>query len=110
MAFMAINVADQTATMPSPQLGAEMSEDQSIDFWFTTGSTYTYPTVSRLHKVEAASGVSFRWRPFNARAIMQEMDNIPFATKPIKLATCGVTSSDVHRSTGFQSTCQRHIR
>lgn len=63
-----------------------MSANHTIDFWFTIGSTYTYLTVARLHKVEAASGVSFRWRPFNARAIMQEMDNIPFATKPIKLA------------------------
>jgi 2-hydroxychromene-2-carboxylate isomerase len=36
--------------------------------------------------VEAASGIRFRWRPFNARTIMQEMNNVPFATKPIKLA------------------------
>ena len=45
-----------------------------------------YLTVSRLHEVEAANGIRFRWRPFNARAIMQEMNNVPFATKPIKLA------------------------
>jgi 2-hydroxychromene-2-carboxylate isomerase len=36
--------------------------------------------------VERRKGVRFRWRPFNARAIMQEMNNVPFATKPIKLA------------------------
>jgi 2-hydroxychromene-2-carboxylate isomerase len=63
-----------------------MSANNTIDFWFTVGSTYTYLSVSRLHKVETASGTRFRWRPFNARAIMQEMDNVPFATKPIKLA------------------------
>ena len=63
-----------------------MSASDTIDFWFTVGSTYTYLTVSRLHKVQAASGIRFRWRPFNARAIMQEMNNVPFATKPIKLA------------------------
>jgi 2-hydroxychromene-2-carboxylate isomerase len=63
-----------------------MSASNTIDFWFTVGSTYTYLTVSRLHKVEAARGVRFRWRPFNARTIMQEMNNVPFATKPIKLA------------------------
>src|SRR6516162_4092468 len=63
-----------------------MSANNTIDFWFTVGSTYTYLTVSRLHKVQAASGIRFRWRPFNARAIMQEMNNVPFATKPIKLA------------------------
>jgi 2-hydroxychromene-2-carboxylate isomerase len=63
-----------------------MSADNTIDFWFTVGSTYTYLTVSRLQQVEEATGIRFRWRPFNARAIMQEMNNIPFATKPIKLA------------------------
>ena len=63
-----------------------MSSDDAIDFWFMVGSTYTYLTVSRLHKVEAATQIRFRWRPFNVRAIMQEMNNIPFATKPIKLA------------------------
>ena len=67
-------------------LGGLMSADDTIDFWFMVGSTYTYLTVSRLHEVEAASQIRFRWRPFNARAIMQEMDNIPFATKPTKLA------------------------
>jgi 2-hydroxychromene-2-carboxylate isomerase len=63
-----------------------MSSNEVIDFWFMVGSTYTYLTVSRLHQVEASTGIRFRWRPFNVRAIMQEMDNIPFATKPIKLA------------------------
>ena len=63
-----------------------MPESNTIDFWFTVGSTYTYLTASRLHHVEAATGLRFRWRPFNAREIMQEMNNIPFATKPIKLA------------------------
>ena len=67
-------------------LGAAMSANGTIDFWFTVGSTYTYLTVSRLHEVEAASGIRFRSCPFNARAIMQEMNNVPFATKPIKLA------------------------
>ena len=63
-----------------------MSSNKVIDFWFMVGSTYTYLTVSRLHQLEASTGIRFRWRPFNVRAIMQEMDNIPFATKPIKLA------------------------
>jgi 2-hydroxychromene-2-carboxylate isomerase len=63
-----------------------MSSSNTIDFWFMVGSTYSYLTVSRLHQVEAATGIQFRWRPFNVRAIMQEMNNIPFSTKPIKLA------------------------
>src|SRR4051794_21588185 len=52
--------------------GRTMSASNTIDFWFTVGSTYTYLTVSRLHNLEAAAGVRFQWRPFNARAIMQE--------------------------------------
>jgi 2-hydroxychromene-2-carboxylate isomerase len=63
-----------------------MTVGGQIDFWFSIGSTYTYLAVSRLKQVEADKGVSFRWRPFGLRAILQEMDNIPFATKPIKLS------------------------
>ncbi|KAB2912592.1 MAG: 2-hydroxychromene-2-carboxylate isomerase [Hyphomicrobiaceae bacterium] len=62
-----------------------MPRHDEIEFWFSIGSTYTYLTVSRLHQVAAARGVRFRWRPFSVRAIMQEMNNVPFATKPIKL-------------------------
>ncbi len=58
----------------------------SIDFWFSIGSTYTYLTVMRLPSVEASSGVPFVWRPFNVRTIMVEQNNIPFAKKPVKLA------------------------
>ena len=60
-----------------------MSEGE-IDFWFSTGSTYTYLAVSRLDKVAARAGVRFNWRPFSVRAIMREQNNIPFANKPIK--------------------------
>src|SRR4051812_43756621 len=62
-----------------------MASDQ-IDFWFTVGSTYTYLSVMRLAEVQRETGISFRWRPFSARAIMIEMNNVPFATKPIKAA------------------------
>ena len=57
-----------------------------IDFWFSVGSTYTYLAVMRLPDVEQRTGVRFRWRPFSVRTIMREMDNVPFATKPIKMA------------------------
>ena len=58
----------------------------AIDFWFSTGSTYTYLTVSRLQQVEAATGLRINWRPFSVRTLMREQNNIPFATKPIKTA------------------------
>lgn len=57
---------------------------EPIDFWFSIGSTYTYLTVMRIENVAQRSGVSFRWRPFDVRAVMVAMDNIPFSTKPIK--------------------------
>jgi 2-hydroxychromene-2-carboxylate isomerase len=60
-----------------------MSEP-AIDFWYFIGSTYTYLTLMRLAEIEASTGLRFRHRPFNVRAIMREMDNIPFSTKPIK--------------------------
>lgn len=57
---------------------------KDIDFWFSIGSTYTYLTVMRLNKVEQEAGVKVKWRPFNVRALMQEMNNIPFIGKPVK--------------------------
>lgn len=57
-----------------------------IDFWFSIGSTYTYLTVMRLYDVEQQHGVRFNWRPFSVRAIMQEMNNVPFKGKPAKEA------------------------
>ncbi len=63
-------------------MGLEMSSP--IDFWVSIGSTYSYLSIMRLEAVERQSGVTFRWRPFDVRAIMVEMDNIPFSTKPIK--------------------------
>ncbi|MGR3320742.1 MAG: 2-hydroxychromene-2-carboxylate isomerase [Pseudooceanicola sp.] len=57
-----------------------------IEVWISVGSTYSYLTVSRLAAVERETGVSFTWHPFSVREIMLEMDNIPFATKPVKAA------------------------
>ncbi len=55
-----------------------------IEFWFSIGSTYTYLTVSRLKNIEKETGAIFDWRPFSVRALMQEMNNVPFIGKPIK--------------------------
>lgn len=51
---------------------------QMLDFFFFTGSTYTYLTVNRIEHVAEDAGVQVRWRPFSVRAIMREMGNIPF--------------------------------
>jgi 2-hydroxychromene-2-carboxylate isomerase len=55
-----------------------------IDFWFTMGSTYSYLSVMRLR--EKAGDISFRWRPFHLLIILQEMNHVPFADKPAKMA------------------------
>ena len=49
-----------------------------IDFYFSIGSTYTYLTVTRILDVEKKHQVKFSWKPFSVRAIMKEMNNIPF--------------------------------
>jgi 2-hydroxychromene-2-carboxylate isomerase len=59
---------------------------REIDFWFTMGSTYTYLTVMRLGALEKSTGLSFRWRPFHLRVILDEMKHVPFADKPAKSA------------------------
>ena len=60
--------------------------ENSIDFWFTMGSTYSCLTVMRLEKVERATGIAFNWRPFHLLTILSEMKHVPFADKPAKSA------------------------
>lgn len=55
-----------------------------IQFWFSIGSTYSYLTVMRLDAIERRYDVRFDWRPFSVRALMQEMNNVPFVGKPAK--------------------------
>ena len=51
---------------------------KDIDFYFSIGSTYTYLTVTRIMDIEKKHQVRFNWKPFSVRAIMKEMNNIPF--------------------------------
>ena len=51
---------------------------KEIDFYFSIGSTYTYLAVTRIIDVEKENQVKFNWKPFSVRAIMKEMNNIPF--------------------------------
>ena len=51
---------------------------KDIDFYFSIGSTYTYLTVTRILDVEKKHQIKFNWKPFSVRAIMKEMNNIPF--------------------------------
>lgn len=54
-----------------------MATAAPIDFWFSIGSLYTYLTIMRIDRVEDIHDVTFRWRPFNVRAIMVETENTP---------------------------------
>jgi 2-hydroxychromene-2-carboxylate isomerase len=62
-----------------------MAQSDTIDFWFSVGSLYTYLAVMRLDRIEDTTDIRFRWRPFSIRAIMIEMDNRPLS-RPAKLA------------------------
>ena len=50
----------------------------NIDFFFSIGSTYTYLSVTRIVEIEKKEQIKFNWKPFSVRAIMKEMNNIPF--------------------------------
>ena len=58
---------------------------RQIDFFYFIGSTYSYLSVMRAEALAAQSGVELVWRPFSVRTLMREQNNIPFATKPVKL-------------------------
>jgi len=57
---------------------------KEIEFWFSIGSTYTYLTVKRLPEIEKKNNIKFIWKPFSVRAIMIEMENVPFTPLPKK--------------------------
>ena len=56
---------------------------KNIDFYFSIGSTYTYLSVTRILDMEKQHNVKFNWKPFSVRAIMKEMNNIPFPKEKI---------------------------
>lgn len=53
--------------MPSP-----------VDFYFWTGSTYTYLTVNRIAAAAEREGIEVRWKPFNLRVLLRENNHVPF--------------------------------
>ena len=55
-----------------------------IDFWFTSGSTYTYLTVMRLPEIEKAHSIRFNWRPF-ARGRAANVEGAPFVESSPKM-------------------------
>ena len=57
-----------------------------MDVWVSIGSTYCYLTVNRVEAAARATGVPLRWRVLDVRTLTIRQDNIPFATKPAKLA------------------------
>jgi 2-hydroxychromene-2-carboxylate isomerase len=63
-----------------------------IDFWFSIGSTNSYLSVMRVEDVARPTGVTIRWRPFDVRAMMIKMNNIPFIQSPPKCGICGAAS------------------
>lgn len=72
----------------------------TIDFWFSIGSTYTYLTVSRIDEISKSENIAFNWKPFSVRKIMMEMDNIPF-TPPSKKIKSDYMWRDIERRAQF---------
>ncbi len=58
---------------------------REIEFFYFIGSTYSYLSVTRAEARAAQDGVALIWRPFSVRTLMREQNNIPFATKPVKM-------------------------
>jgi 2-hydroxychromene-2-carboxylate isomerase len=56
-----------------------------IEFFYFIGSTYSHLSVARAEALAERDGVDLNWRPFSVRTLMREQDNIPFATKPVKM-------------------------
>jgi 2-hydroxychromene-2-carboxylate isomerase len=56
-----------------------------IEFFYFIGSTYSYLSVMRAEALAAREGVKLKWRPFSVRTLMREQNNVPFATKPVKM-------------------------
>ena len=56
-----------------------------IEFFYFIGSTYSYLSVTRAESLAAQAGIALKWRPFSVRTLMREQNNVPFATKPIKM-------------------------
>ena len=51
---------------------------QRITAWISIGSTYTFLTALRLGKIIESEKLDIVFKPFSARNIMREMNNIPF--------------------------------
>ena len=71
-----------------------------ITAFLAIGSTYTFLTALRLRGVIEREGLNLRFRPFSVRAIMREMNNIPFP--PEKEAKVRYMWRDIER------TCARY--
>jgi 2-hydroxychromene-2-carboxylate isomerase len=88
------NFSAGIATLPAERRSArkarsatwegDMAGEPAIDFFLFYSSTYTYLAVERVERLASAAGVAVRWRPFDLRRIMTEMNNIPFRGKPVK--------------------------
>lgn len=57
-----------------------------VDFFFWTGSTYTYLTVQRIGAAAEREGVEVRWKPFYLRALLRENNHVPFPDGRAKTA------------------------
>lgn len=62
-----------------------VSMQREIEFFYFIGSTYSYLSVMRAEPLAEQASIKLIWRPFSVRTLMREQNNIPFATKPVKM-------------------------
>jgi len=57
-----------------------------VDFFYWTGSTYTYLTIGRIDAAAERAGLQVNWKPFNLRALLRENNHVPFPAGRAKTA------------------------
>jgi 2-hydroxychromene-2-carboxylate isomerase len=55
-----------------------------VDFFFGTGSRYSYLAAVRIASIEAATGAQFRWRAVYSPDLIRRAGNDPFATDAVR--------------------------
>jgi len=57
-------------------------DNQTLQFWFSYGSTYTYLSVARIESLTSSLGITVKWFPFAVKEITREygMPRGPFGT------------------------------
>ena len=68
-----------------------------LQYFFSTGSRYSFLSMSQVPALERRFGVSFDWIPVNGKRIRQLRGVDPFAGPLNRVSTTGVIGNVMHR-------------